>query len=40
MSKSEREEMITVLAMRRKYSLEFLYGLDDAMLLRLYEREI
>ena len=39
MSKEEREEIITVLMMRKNYSLEFLDGLEDKVLIELYTRE-
>ncbi|MER2126321.1 hypothetical protein [Solibacillus sp.] len=39
MSKEEREEIITVLMMRRNYSLEFLVGCTDEVLREMYERE-
>ncbi|MER2058183.1 MAG: hypothetical protein ABTA16_05125 [Niallia sp.] len=39
MSKSQREEIIMVLMMRRNYSLEFLDSCTDEVLLKMYERE-
>ncbi|MER2039692.1 MAG: hypothetical protein ABS944_16215 [Solibacillus sp.] len=39
MSKTEREEIITVLMMRRNYSLEFLDGCTDEVLQEMFERE-
>ncbi|WP_339216231.1 hypothetical protein [Solibacillus sp. FSL W8-0372] len=39
MSKAQREEIITVLMMRRNYSLEFLDSCTDEVLLEMYERE-
>lgn len=39
LSKQEREEIIAVLMMRKNYSLEFLDGLEDKLLVELYTRD-